>query len=77
MDVEFVEGPSPDERPQVIRHDERFEARIDIQKLYSFLNAQQSIPTKIGCNISDSHSLHLAFHTDETVINFYIPAMIR
>jgi len=76
MEVDFVEELSADERPEVIRRDERFEAKIDIQKLYSFLNAQQSIPTKVACNISDSHSLHLAYHTDETVVNYYLPAMI-
>lgn len=76
MDVDFVEEQSADERPEVVRRNERFEARIDIQKLNSFLNAQQSIPSKILYNISDSHSLHVAFHTDETVINYYLPAMI-
>ena len=76
MDVDFVEEQSADERPEVVRRSERFEARIDIQKLNSFLNAQQSIPNKIVYNISDSHSLHVGFHTEETVINYYLPAMI-
>ena len=76
MDVDFVEELSADERPEVVRRDDRFEAKIDIQKLYSFLNAQQSVPTKVACSISDSHSLHIAYHTDGTVLNYYLPAMI-
>ena len=76
MDVDYIQEASVDERPEVVLRDERFEARIDIQKLYSFLNAQQSIPNKIVCNINEGKSLHVVFHTDETAINYYLPTMI-
>lgn len=77
MEVEFVLDSSSDERHDAVRRDERFEARIDIQKLYLCLNAQQSLPNKIVCNISEGNSLHVVFHIDETRINYCLPAMIN
>ena len=76
MDVDIPESSSTDERPDVILRDERFEARIDIQKLYSFLHAQQASPNRIICNISEGHSIHVILHTDETILNYFLPAMI-
>ena len=76
VEVEFIEQSAADERPEVVRRDERFEVRIDIQKLNSLLNAQQSMFKRITCSISDGQSLHLVLQTDETTVNYYLPAMI-
>ena len=77
MDVETPNESSAEERPDVIRRDDRFEARVDIVKLHSLLNAQQSMPSKIICSICDEQCIHVVIYCDETVLNFLLPAMIR
>ncbi len=76
MEVDVSARQSQDGRPESIKKDDRFEARIDNQKLYSFLHSQQLNAKKIVCNIVDGQSVYLMLHADETVIHYCLPAML-
>ena len=76
MEVESPESASQNERPEIIRKEERFDAKVDIGKLYAFLHAQQSNPSKIVCNIVEGECVYLSLQTDETNVYYCLPAML-
>ncbi len=76
MDIAVPGNDSQNDLPDRLRKEQRFEARVDNQKLNAFLHSQQLCPNRIVCNINDGQSVHLLLYTDETVIHYFLPAML-
>ena len=54
---------------------EDIEARIDIQKLVTFLNAQQLNTTRIICGIVTGQAVHMYLQCNDLFFMYFIPAM--
>ena len=56
-------------------HVENIEARIDIQKLVTFLHVQQFNPNKVICGIVDGQAVHIFLQCNDLMFQYFIPAM--
>ncbi|XP_066935497.1 checkpoint protein HUS1-like isoform X2 [Clytia hemisphaerica] len=55
--------------------DELVEARIDVQKLVTFLNVQQFNANKVMCGIVNGQSVHMFLQCGDMFFQYFIPAM--
>lgn len=71
MDVEgdIVRNESEDEE------DDEIEARIDIQKLVTFLHVQQFNPTKAICALVHGQAVHMFLQCSDVMFQYFLPAM--
>jgi len=55
--------------------DEATEARIDIQKLVTFLNVQQFNANRVYCGIVHGQAVHMFLQCTDMSFQYFIPAM--
>ena len=78
MEIERDENNVPQRsqrRPEDLDEDELVEARIDIQKLVTFLNVQQFNANKVVCGIVNGQSVHMFLQGGDMFFQYFIPAM--
>lgn len=74
MEIERDDGDDQDDSDDEEAH-ENIEARIDIQKLVTFLNAQQFNATKVVCGIVHGQAVHMFLQCNDLFFQYFIPAM--
>jgi len=54
---------------------ERVEARVDIQRLVTFLHTQQFNPSRVLCGIVHNTAIHMFMQSDDVFLQYFIPAV--
>ena len=70
MIIESDEAKSQTE----VEEAESVEARVDIQKLVSFLHAQQFNATKTLCAIVNQRAVHMFLECNDLLFQYFIPS---
>ncbi|XP_057293140.1 checkpoint protein HUS1-like isoform X3 [Hydractinia symbiolongicarpus] len=69
VDGDTLRNASEDEE------DDEIEARIDIQKLVTFLHVQQFNPTKAICALVHGQAVHMFLQCSDVMFQYFLPAM--